>query len=216
MSPHGSEPPGTGGPRCARHSRWPVTGLSAYTESFSVATITLPPAISGSAYTAPSTEAVHRRRAFPSAGPAAVAPVRASTRWYVGQTSRAALRPCLARAALDGADVVLEAVGAGVLVAGVLVAGVLVAEDREADPPHPAIASATTAAGVQSARCRIAQMLRATQLLPARCVERRLSLAPVGPGDHRRQRLRNRHDTAIARANLDAIKRLGVEVSPRS
>ncbi len=38
MSPQGSEPAGTGLPRCADQSTAPVAGDSAYTVSFSVAT----------------------------------------------------------------------------------------------------------------------------------------------------------------------------------
>ena len=41
MLPHGSEPPETGVPMCVRHSRLPPVS-NAYTELFSVATMTRP------------------------------------------------------------------------------------------------------------------------------------------------------------------------------
>jgi len=42
MSPQGSDPAVTGGPRCADHATAPVLADSAYTELFSVATKTRP------------------------------------------------------------------------------------------------------------------------------------------------------------------------------
>ena len=78
---NGSSPPGTGVPRCVRHASWPLATSKAYTELFSVATIALPPTTSGSAYTAPSTPAVHRRCTRPRGGPAAATPVREDCPW---------------------------------------------------------------------------------------------------------------------------------------
>ena len=48
MSPHGSDPDGTGLPRCADHATAPVRAASAYTVSFSVATYTRPAYTNGS------------------------------------------------------------------------------------------------------------------------------------------------------------------------
>ncbi len=77
--PHG-RPDGTGEARCRVQRTAPVAAFSAYTVSFSVAMITVDPTMSGWAYTAPSTFAVHAFRTPVGAGELTETPLRPAVR----------------------------------------------------------------------------------------------------------------------------------------
>src|SRR4051812_44899708 len=109
MLPHGSADRRMGVPTCRDHLTAPVAPSRAYTVSFSVAAYTVPPMYRGCPYTAPSSAACQPTASVPSAGRSAATPVRALSRWYVGQSpgapaaallgAGAAVRSALGRAA---------------------------------------------------------------------------------------------------------------------